>query len=87
MCFEFRKHADAIISNCTKSWEIGLSRKIRDRFVVSKLRPSNYGHSGLNFRKTRVQLTVKLHPLFPVKDSKGGAKHVQLHISTVAFEL
>jgi len=54
---------------------------------VSKLRPSNYGHSGLNFRKTRVQLTVKLHPLFPVKDSKGGAKHVQLHISTVAIEL
>ena len=37
------------------------------------------------FRKTRVQLTVKLHPLFPVKDSKGGAKHVQLHISTVAI--
>ena len=30
-------------------------------FDVSKLRPSNYGHSGLNFRKTRVQLTVKLH--------------------------
>jgi hypothetical protein len=32
-----------------------------DLFVVSKLRPSNYGHSGLNFRKTRVQFTVKLH--------------------------
>ena len=58
-----------------------------DLFVVSRLRPSNYGHSGLNFRKTRVQLTVKLNPLFPVKDTKGGAKHVQLHISTVAIEL
>ena len=61
MCFEFREHADAIVSNCTQSWKSAFFGKPEIYlFVVSKLRPSNYGHSGLNFRKTHVQLTVKL---------------------------
>ena len=56
MCFEFLNTRTPLLVTVQK-----FGKSEIDLFVVSKLRPSNYGHSGLNFRKTRVQLTVKLH--------------------------